>query len=236
MKPFTLPMTKRERRAGWIYLPIHVFVMPLLIMPIIQVALHLSGVEISVVYLNAFYYGFGLLYILFFMMNYMRENFVRKWNPGWGRTILISIGLYLLFNIIINLVLSNFTDNLINPNQEAVNDSVMMNTPAMFAVAVLMGPIVEEVLFRGIVFGTIREKRPVAAYVVSALVFAFYHLWQSAVIAGDWSVFIYAVQYLPIGVVLAWTYERTGSIWGSISLHMLINTLAVAASASGIAE
>ena len=223
-------MTKRERTAGWIYVFIHMFAMPLVIIPCIQVVLYLSGKELSMVYINALYYGVGLLFVLAFMMSFLRQSFMKPWNEGSVPAILIAIGLYFAFGIAANAILMLVTDTAINPNQAAVNESVSMNTPAMIAVAVLMGPVVEEVLFRGVVFGTIREKRPITAYVVSALLFAFYHLWQSAIAAGNASVFVYMIQYIPIGAILAWVYERTGTIWGSIALHMIINTIAVAVS------
>jgi membrane protease YdiL (CAAX protease family) len=33
------------------------------------------------------------------------------------------------------------------------------------------------------------------------------------------------VQYLPISIVLAWIYERSGTIWTSIFFHMGINAM-----------
>ena len=35
------------------------------------------------------------------------------------------------------------------------------------------------------------------------------------------------VQYLVPGLVLAWTYDRCGSLWGPILLHMAVNALSV---------
>ena len=34
-----------------------------------------------------------------------------------------------------------------------------------------------------------------------------------------------AVQYLPAGILLAWCYERGGSLWSAVLLHMAINGL-----------
>lgn len=34
-------------------------------------------------------------------------------------------------------------------------------------------------------------------------------------------------QYLVPGAVMAWAYEKSGSLWGSVLLHCAVNGLAV---------
>lgn len=231
MKDFTLPMKKREKVAGWIYLPIHLVLMTLLILPLITLLLADNGIELDSVQINTIYYCTGFAYILIFMMHYLRENFVQKPKANILKTMLIAFAINFALNYIVNLILVIFTTQLINPNSEAVNDAVSINMYTMIAVAVILGPIVEEVLFRGVVFGTIRTRSRVLAYIVSILLFSVYHLWQTILISGDWTVLIYMVQYIPAGLSLAWAYEKTNSIWCSIFLHMAINAVSVLASA-----
>ena len=85
----------------------------------------------------------------------------------------------------------------------------------------------EEVLFRGYVFGNIRGSSRLAAYIVSCLLFAFLHVWQFAVVSHSFTYFLLMLQYLVPGLVLAWVYEHSGTLWGSILLHMCVNALAV---------
>ena len=42
--------------------------------------------------------------------------------------------------------------------------------------------------------------------------------------------FLLMVQYLVPGVVLAWAYDHSGSLWTSIGLHAAVNALATWAS------
>ena len=35
-----------------------------------------------------------------------------------------------------------------------------------------------------------------------------------------------ALPYLPAGIALGWTYEKSNTIWAPIALHMLINAIA----------
>jgi membrane protease YdiL (CAAX protease family) len=86
---------------------------------------------------------------------------------------------------------------------------------------------VEEVLFRGYIFGNIREHSRAVAYIASCLLFAFLHVWQFAFVSHSLSYFLLMLQYLVPGLVLAWSYEHSGTLWGSVLLHAAVNALAV---------
>ena len=83
--------------------------------------------------------------------------------------------------------------------------------------ACLVGPIVEELFFRGVLFPAIRAHTSrIIAIAASGALFALVHT--------NW------IGFLPIallGCLLADVYERTGSLWGPITVHMLHNTLLV---------
>lgn len=84
-------------------------------------------------------------------------------------------------------------------------------------VFVVVGPIGEEVMFRGILLPWMRTwASPVWAVVLSALVFAAAHLHYGVGIA---LVFVYAL-------VLGWARLRTGNLRACIALHMLLNATA----------
>ena len=81
----------------------------------------------------------------------------------------------------------------------------------------LVGPVAEEVFFRGFAYRAFKERFGVRVGVVlSALLFALIH--------GN------PIALLPIfvaGVLLAWLYERTGSLAAPILLHCGNNLLSV---------
>lgn len=83
--------------------------------------------------------------------------------------------------------------------------------------AVVVAPVVEEVLFRGMLFDMIRSRAGlVAAFVLSSALFAAMHL-QPAVMAVA----------LPSGMILCYAYIKTRSIFSCILLHMMNNALAM---------
>jgi hypothetical protein len=122
--------------------------------------------------------------------------------------------------------------NLIVANPTNLNDSAISaqidSAPHMTALIVIfLAPFVEEVLFRGLVFGNLRHKSRPVAYVVSCLLFALLHVWQFVVGTHDLTYFLLTLQYLVPGLVLAWAYDHSGTLWTSIGIHAIANALSV---------
>ncbi len=85
----------------------------------------------------------------------------------------------------------------------------------------IAAPISEEICFRGMLFGGLRERLPrLAAALIAGLVFGGLHA-LTGVTAVPPLIFF--------GFVLALLYERTGSIVPCILLHMLNNSVALLA-------
>lgn len=83
-------------------------------------------------------------------------------------------------------------------------------------VVIVVAPVCEELFFRGILFTVLRQRMP---------------LWPAAVIDGVLFGFVHgSLVIVPIlaalGVVFCYVYERTGSIFPTIALHALNNTIA----------
>lgn len=78
-------------------------------------------------------------------------------------------------------------------------------------------PIAEEVYFRGLLYRWMRQRVSIwFAIPISSLVFGALH--------GDIAV---AGATFVIGMVLAWFYERTDSLWAAILIHIFNNTFSL---------
>jgi membrane protease YdiL (CAAX protease family) len=80
---------------------------------------------------------------------------------------------------------------------------------------VVVAPVTEELFFRGVVLGGfLRNYRSVTAVLLSSLLFAVIHLnpWQ------------FAAAFI-LGIVFAWWFIRTESLWPSLLGHTLANGL-----------
>lgn len=219
-------MTKPQRIAGYLYLPMHICIIPLLIGLLSYFALD----KVDEVTANILYYAVGLIFCLIAMRKYLRRAFDILLD-NFGKNLIMLIGgycVYIMLSYIASLlVLFLFNDGISNPNNEVLVEMSGKNSGVTVALAVFIAPIVEEILFRGVLFGSIRRKNRSLAYSLSISVFAVYHVWQYALVSSDATMLIYALQYIPAGYALAWSYEKTNCIWVSTFLHMIINVVAV---------
>ncbi len=89
---------------------------------------------------------------------------------------------------------------------------------ALFAItAIIVAPLFEETFFRGFLFqGFARSWGPVAGALASAGVFGLAH--------QQLSVF---VPLFALGLLLAWVFYRSGSLWANIALHASFNGISV---------
>ena len=96
--------------------------------------------------------------------------------------------------------------------------TVLGVTLAVLGIAV-MAPVVEELFFRGIIFqGFSNRFRFLAAAPMSAVVFALFHIDPR----------VYGRIFIS-GVLFAFLFYRTRSLWPSIGCHVIGNTIAVIA-------
>ena len=86
--------------------------------------------------------------------------------------------------------------------------------------------VIEEVAFRGVLYRWFRiNMGPFAGIVLSALVFSFFHL--RFINPGGLVGLSATLQVMIGGVVLAFLYEKSGSLWPSIYLHGVNNAIGI---------
>jgi membrane protease YdiL (CAAX protease family) len=96
-------------------------------------------------------------------------------------------------------------------------DSAAAFAAAGFLVCVV-APVAEELFFRGFLFGALRRRGLVVATLVSGVAFGLAHVASSPI--G------FIVPLAALGIILALLYERTGSLYPSMGLHALNNSIA----------
>lgn len=133
--------------------------------------------------------------------------------PG---SILLYIGTYLL-SIALSTILSKcFPESLQNLNtsfDEIMNHSFI----AVTIVIALMPAIGEELLFRGLIFGSLRNKyKLVWAIVISAGIFGLFH-----------TSIVKLIPTAMLGACFAFIVYKTGSIYISMFLHFLNNFISI---------
>lgn len=127
--------------------------------------------------------------------------------------LMIILFTYLMMPIttVINAISMLFVDNTVAQMSGAV---LQMPWYVMIPIMGFLGPISEEITFRGIAFhGYKKSGNTLQAIFWSALLFGLMHMN-----------FNQAAYAIFLGIVMAVLVEATGSIWGSIVFHITVNT------------
>ncbi|MDR1131561.1 MAG: CPBP family intramembrane metalloprotease [Oscillospiraceae bacterium] len=215
-----------QRLAGWIYLPFHAVVLPLFL-AILRAYLPDGLSDVAV---NTVYFALGFIFCISVMWRFLRGAFdllLDRLAKCAVALVFGYLGYDLLAYLAAGVLFAVLGDMPSNPNDQAVIELMNEAPGPVTGLVIFIGPVVEEVLFRGVVFGSLRDKSRALAYILSMVIFSVCHIWQYVLIAMSWTPLIYMLPYIPAAYVLARTYEKTGSIWTPIFLHMLINGLAL---------
>jgi membrane protease YdiL (CAAX protease family) len=154
---------------------------------------------------------------------------VRKYQLSWDSlglrnfdltSLAIGCGLMIFtffFNFFYNIYL------IFKNIQPAFEASELFNNGAspwlIFLTGIVIAPLVEEIFFRGFLYTGLREKVGwISAALISSALFAVVHFQP-----------ISMPPIFLLGLVFAYLYERTKSIWPAVIMHFATNTLSLAA-------
>jgi len=89
--------------------------------------------------------------------------------------------------------------------------------------AVLAAPVAEETFFRGFLFGGLVKRLGIfGAALASGFLFSLAHAQPTTLI-----------PFTFVGMVLAWSYVYTGSLWTNIGAHLVFNLISFSVSLAG---
>lgn len=222
-------LTNLERFGGGVFFVIYLLLLPLAAEPLLRLAGQLLGRRLtgnlgSVIY---YYTLFAVTVILF---HSLLAKTTRRFldNPALAlKTACVGmVAHYGLCELASRLgkLLANRGGNL---NDSAIATQIGSAPHMTLLIVLFLAPFVEETLFRGLVFGGLKDRSRLLAYAASCALFALLHVWQFAVAGRDPAYFLLMLQYVIPGLILAWAYEHAGTLWASIGLHAGINALSV---------
>ncbi len=214
-------MTRSERRRGWIFFALYLLVLPYL-NALVQRLLFPDG-EIPAAEAGVVYYAVLTLLALLFFWSFLRHGFslLLDWLPENSFAFLTGLGGAVLLEYLFSFLPLPVQDPI--PLQYAAEYAL---APAATAVLViLLIPLVEETLFRGLIFGTFRQYGRPIAYSVAVLLYAFACVWRYALDFGDLAYLLLALRYIPMSLALTWCYDNGGSIWAVVALHAVLNAI-----------
>lgn len=174
-------------------------------------------------------YGLTALFVGFYGRNYLCEDFKKlKSNKWWKNLLLIIVlagGFYLLSYLIEKLIRMAIgkTDSL---NQTLIEEMIKYGSPTLsFFAVVVFAPLIEELIFRKVIFEYGNKISIVLSYIVSSLVFGLMHMVSTTdVTVSVW--ILLGISYISSGVLLCVVYHLSGqNIYISTIAHILNNLL-----------
>jgi len=146
-------------------------------------------------------------------------GFVRGYRVKDALTAIAGFAIYFVVGAILMILVSRLIPGFNADQAQDIGFSDLGGVTKwlVFVLLVIVDPIFEESIFRGFLYGKMREKGiPIwVAAIVTSIVFGAAH--------GQWNV---GVNVGALSLVLCLAREYTGSLWASITLHGLKNAIA----------
>ena len=214
-------MTASEARRGSVFFLLYLLVFPRLNAWIQQLLMGDGETEVLVAEANVIYYLFLFILALFVFWGFLREDFVdlMDWLPENLFGLAAGLAVALAGRTALNLLPLPVSDPI--PFQYA-SEFRASPTPTLVLVLLLI-PLVEEVLFRGLLFGQLRGYSRPLAFGVSILGYALALVWRYALDFSEPRYLLLGLLYLPLSAGLTWCYDNGGSIWSCVALHAGFN-------------
>ena len=134
---------------------------------------------------------------------------------AWGMIGLTYLGIYIATNVGMSVMRMEGIGNTAN---QAAIENAHMNLFVLITFTVIMAPIVEELIFRGILMGRVFNPDSIVGLILSSLLFGLIHRPNSI---GVW------VVYAGMGFALGTVYRKFQKLEYCIMAHMINNTIAV---------
>ena len=222
---FSTKPNRNETLFGGIYLAFMLIFLPLLL----KVFNSMLENPLSAGKLNFIYYfiNFALIVPVFgkFLLQSLKDALRVPFPTIW----LALLGY--MGNLALSEILAFFLMILV-PDFANINDlNVALMLQEEFSLlaigTVVLVPVVEETLFRGMIFRNLYDRSPAGAYLISMVAFAAIHVTGYVGSVEPVYILLSFLQYLPAGYCLCFAYRRSGTIISPILMHMIVNAVAV---------
>ena len=225
MTKLSVTPSDKETFSGLIYLSIQLVVLPALLIFINEsFGLPLSEVQINFIFFCIDFLCVTLIFRRFLLASakHAFENLSRCLRYAF-----IGLLLYWGGSILLSFIILSIYPDFFNVNDQSIMELTEQNQTLMGIGTVLLVPVVEETLYRGVVFGGLYRRNPVAAFAVSALVFSALHVVGYIGSYEPLHLCMCFLQYIPAGLALAFAYAKADTIWAPILMHMTINQIGI---------
>ena len=212
---------------GWALLGLYILAFPYLCL---WVQRTMTGdAEPLIAEANVICYALFLAVCLVLLWRLLREDFGRlsRWDGGDLGTAILCLAAGVIGRLLVErLDILPMAD----PGPAQYAGEYLMAPAATLTLLLVLIPVVEELLFRGVLFARLARRDRRVAYAAATAVWALGRVWRYALERGDGRWLLLAILYLPMSAALCRCYDRGKSVWGCAVVHACFNgaTLALA--------
>lgn len=220
-------MSRSEKLWGWLYMALSLIALPTLL----QLLNGKLAAPMDESTLNFVYYAVNFFAVLCIFHAFLRDSLVAAWRDLWNfiQAVVLGYVAYWACTKVMDFAMSHLLPGFQNVNDASISAMAHTNYTLMAIGVVLLVPLTEEVLYRGLIFRNLYRSSQVAAYLVSIAAFAAIHVLGYIGTESVTTLVICFLQYLPAGLCLAWTYTKADNIFAPVIVHALVNAIAIGA-------
>ena len=225
MKNITLAPNRKLAHWGVRYLLFQMLVLPYFLHLVID-ALNLPLDESR---LNILYYTINFAAVVGIFWRFLQASLQHAAQNISAVLIpaVVYFFVYRFADTLLNVAIYALFPDFFNVNDANIGQMAQGQLPMWAFATIVLVPPVEELLFRGALFGGLYGKNKILAWVVSVLGFALVHV-MGYIGYYTWDVLLICIlQYLPAGICFAFAYRQSGNILSPILIHAAANTIAM---------
>jgi membrane protease YdiL (CAAX protease family) len=147
-----------------------------------------------------------------------------KWSDFWAG---LAIAPFYYAMYFVTIIVATKLAPSLNVNQSQALGFNPVGTGQLivtFVALVILPPLMEETLMRGFLYTSLKKGLPqIGAALMTSVIFASAHLQFGS---GAPLLWVAAIDTFVLSLFLIWLREKTGSLWGSMTLHATKNTVA----------
>ncbi len=218
-----ISLTQTQRNWGWFWWLFQLFILPLILTQSnLLLGAPLTGAQLNFLFFCVNFIATTLI-LGPFVLGSCRLGAARIFYTL--RAAFLGFALCSLVRFLIGLAIVSLFPNYVNQNDSSVQE-MLRQSPLLMNLGILfLVPVSEELMYRGVIFGSLRSRSRLLAYSVSAGLFSLIHILGYT--QEPAYLVISFIQYLPAGLCLAWAYERSGSILTPILMHIALNQMGI---------
>lgn len=217
----SVSMIPRETGLGGFYLALHLFVLPGLLSALLPGA---NGAQ-----LNFVFYLVNFLAVLGIFHSFLKDS-VENAIKHHAR-VLLTAGLgflgYWALSQGVRMGLTRLYPDFANVNDQSIAALSREGFLLMAVGTVLLVPLAEECLYRGLIFRGLHAQSRLLAYLLSTLAFCTIHVLGYLGAFDSKLLVLCFLQYIPAGLCLAWAYETADTIFAPVLIHTAVNALGI---------